>query len=141
MKKSGISVLYFLAFALIMSLLGLTGCSANKLSSDFNEEDVKKAAENVIALINSEDLTGLRELCNTRLSAALTDDVLNQMFTTISEGGTFEQINSMTVIGSTDKSTNEEFAVVVTVAKYANRSFTYTLSFDKQMKLAGLYYK
>ena len=141
MKKSGISVLYFLAFALIMSLLGLTGCSANKLSSDFNEEDVKKAAENVIVLINKEDSKSLREIFNPRLNEALTDEVINQVYDAIRQGGQFEKIQSMTVVGSTDKSTNEEFAVVVAVAKYATRSFTYTLSFDKQMKLAGLYYK
>ena len=120
MKKSSMNVLYFLAFLVIMSLLSLTGCSGNQLSSDFNEEDVKKAAENVIVLINNEDTAGLRELFNTRLSAALTDEVLKQVYTTISEGGQFEKIEGMSVVGTTDKSTNEEFAVVVAVAKYVD---------------------
>ena len=47
----------------------------------------------------------------------------------------------MSIAGNTDKSSQEEFAVVVLKAKYEIRNFVYTLSFTKQMKLAGLYYK
>ena len=141
MKKPSIPSVFFLALLAILSVAFLTGCSGNQLSSDFNEEDVKKSAENVIMLINNEDSAGLRELFNTQLNAALTDDVLKQIYATIREGGQFEKIENMSVVGTTDKSTNQEYAVVVAIAKYKNKTFTYTISFDKQMKLAGLYYK
>lgn len=141
MKKPNNPSVFFLAILAILSVVLLTSCSGNQLSSDFNEEDVKKAAENVIVLINNEDSSGLRELFNTQLNTALTDDVLKQIYGTIREGGQFEKIEDMSVIGTTDKSTNQEYAVVVAKAKYKNKTFTYTISFDKQMKLAGLYYK
>ena len=57
------------------------------------------------------------------------------------EGGAFESIADMSVAGSTDQSSGVEYAVVVAQAKYELRSFVYTISFDKQMQLAGLYYK
>jgi len=56
-------------------------------------------------------------------------------------GGTFEEVSNISVAGSTDKTSGEEFAVAVVKAKYEIRSFTYTISFTKEMKLAGLYYK
>ena len=41
----------------------------------------------------------------------------------------------------TNKDNDEELAVVVAKTKYENKSFTFTISFTKQMKLAGLYIK
>lgn len=71
----------------------------------------------------------------------LTDDVMKQIYEAIGEGGAFEQVSDMSVAGSTNQSSGEEYAVVIVKAKYKIRTFTYTISFTKQMKLAGLYYK
>jgi len=72
---------------------------------------------------------------------ALTDDVLTLIYEAISEGGQFEKVEDMSVAGTTDSSSGEEFAVVVAKAKYEIKTFTFTISFTKQMKLAGLYYR
>ena len=72
---------------------------------------------------------------------ALTDDVMKQIYEAIGGGGTFEEVSNISVAGSTDRTSGEEFAVAVVKAKYEIRSFTYTISFTKEMKLAGLYYK
>jgi hypothetical protein len=141
MKKSRFRSISLLTFALIMSLAMMTGCSSQQLSSDFNEADVKAATENVINLINNQDLAGLKALCNVQMKAALTDDVLKQVYAAIGEGGKFVQFGDMSIGGNTDKSSGEEFAVVVAKAQYEIKTFTFTISFTKQMKLAGLYYK
>jgi len=119
----------------------LSACSSRKLSGDFDEDEVKKAAENVITLINNQDSDGLKEICNVQMKEALTDDVLNKVFESISEGGKFEKIEDMSIAGMTDKASEEEFAVVVAKAKYEIKTFTFTITFTKQMKLAGLYYR
>lgn len=127
--------------AAVMCLVLLAGCGSTKLSEDFNEVEVKSAAENVIVLINSQDSESLEKICTVQMREALTDDVWEQIYEAIGEGGTFEQVSDMSVAGSVDKSSGEEFAVVVVKAKYELKTFTYTISFTKQMKLAGLYYK
>ena len=127
--------------ASVMCLALLAGCISTKLSEDFEEDKVKTAAENVIGLINSQDTERLKEICTVQMSDALTDEVMVEIYKAIGEGGTFEQVSDMSVKGSTDQSSGEEFAVVIVKAKYEVRSFTYTISFTKQMKLAGLYYK
>ncbi len=141
MKKSGCKIAGISALAAVMCCALLAGCVGQELSGDFNEEEVKKATEHVITLINDQDSAGLRELCTVRMREALTDDVLKQIYEAIGEGGQFENIEDMSVAGTTDASSGEEFAVVVARAKYEIKTFTFTISFTKQMKLAGLYYR
>lgn len=141
MKKSRFRSLTCLALAILILFTLLNGCGIKKLSSDFNEDEVKEAAENVINLINNKDAEGLKEICTVQMKKALTDDVLKEIFEAVSEGGEFKEIADMSVGGMTDKASEEEFAVVVAKAKYEIKTFTFTISFTKQMKLAGLYYR
>lgn len=75
------------------------------------------------------------------MKEALTDDVMKQIYDAIGEGGTFVEIKEVSVAGAKDKASEEEFAVVVASAKYEIKTFVFTITFTKQMKLAGLYYK
>ncbi|NLY17723.1 MAG: DUF3887 domain-containing protein [Clostridiaceae bacterium] len=138
--KSRFKPIILLVFGILIFTSMFSGCG-NKLSEDFDEEEVKKAAENVIEIINEEDGEALKNLCNVRMRDALTDDVLKKIFEAVNEGGEFQEIEDMSIAGATDKASEEEFAVVVVKAKYEIRKFTFTISFTKQMKLAGLYYR
>ena len=141
MKKPGCKIAGISALAAVMCFALLAGCTGQELSGDFNKEEVRKATENVITLINDQDSAGIRELSTVRMRGALTDDVLGQIYEAIGEGGQFETIEDMSMAGTTDTSSGEEFAVVVAKAKYEIKTFTFTISFTKQMKLAGLYYR
>ncbi len=141
MKKPIFKKIGVLALSVVLCAVLLSGCAGQKLSGDFVEADVKKAAENVIALINSKDSEGLKDLCTVKMKDGLTDAVLEQIYEAMSEGGQFDKIEEMSVAGQTDKASNEEFAVVVANAKYEIKTFIFTISLTKQMKLAGLYYR
>ena len=141
MKRSGCRIAGISALAAVMCCALLAGCAGQELSGDFNKEEVRKATEQVITLINDQDSEGIRELSTVRMRDALTDDVLKQIYEAIGEGGRFETIEDMSMAGTTDSSSGEEFAVVVARAKYQIKTFTFTISFTKQMKLAGLYYR
>jgi len=141
MKKPACKIAGISALAAVMCFALLAGCAGQELSGDFNKEEVRKATEHVITLINDQDSEGIRELSTVRMRDALTDDVLKQIYEAIGEGGQFETIEDMSMAGTTDSSSGEEFAVVVAKAKYEIKTFTFTISFTKQMKLAGLYYR
>lgn len=141
MKISAYKTKYVIVLTIVICLTFLTGCMSTKLSEDFNADEVKSTAENVIDLVNSQDSEGLKEMCTVQMRDALTDATMKQIFDAIGEGGAFEQVSDITVAGSTDRSSGEEYAVAVVKAKYEHKTFTYTISFTKQMKLAGLYYK
>lgn len=129
-------------FTAINLMLVLTaGCSESKLSAAFDQEVVKKKAQDVIAFLNKQDTNGIRDISTQTLNDALTDDTFAQIYDALGQGGTFVEVTGLAVSGSTNKGTSVDYAVVVAVAKYEKKSFTYTISFDTDMKLAGLYYK
>ena len=139
MKNSSTKLLLILC--LILSFTLLIGCTNPKLSDDYDEEEVKRAAENVISYINNNDSENILEISTVAVKSALTEEVLEQIYEAIGEGGEFEEIQDVSVGGQKDKQSEEEFAVVVAKAKYENKNFIYTITFTKQMKLAGLFYK
>ena len=141
MEKANTKTLTTILLSTILSMLLLTACSAPALSADFNEEEVKLLAQDVVSLLNAQDSEGLRSVFTEQMNTAITDDVFVQIYAAIEGGGKFEAIDNITVVGSSDKSTGEEFATAVVTAKYENQTFTYTITFNKQMQLAGLYYR
>lgn len=130
-----------LILCLIASLTLLTACGGSKLSDDFDEGEVKQAVEDLISYINDKDSQAILQISTVAVKDALTEEVLQQVFEAIGEGGDFEEVEEISVGGQKDKQSEEEFAVAVAKAKYENKKFIYTITFTKQMKLAGLFYK
>lgn len=122
----------------VISLGLLAGCAA-KLPEGFDEGEVKTAAENVITLLDKGDGEGLTALMTDQMKAAITDDVQAQIFTMVDSAGAFQEISEMKTGGSTQNEIT--YAVVVAKVKYEKGEVTYTISFDTQMKLAGLFLK
>lgn len=129
---------------LLLGLFAIAGCSgAKELSSDFDEAEVKKAAEEVINIVNEGDYTTfLEEKCGAKLKTVLGEKTLQeQIAPIIEELGTFESIDKSVVVGSVDKDTDEEYAMAIVVTKYSGGKAQFTLTFNKQMKLSGFYIK
>ena len=139
MKNSRLKLAIILC--LILSFTLLLGCSNPGLSDDFDEEEVKKAAEDVISYINNKDSESILEISTVAVKNALTEEVLQEVYEAIGEGGEFQGLEDISVGGQKDKQSEEEFAVVVAKTNYENKNFIYTITFTKQMKLAGLFYK
>ncbi len=116
----------------------LAGCAA-KLPEGFNEAEVKTAAENVISMLDQGDGDGLTALMTDEMKAAITDDVKAQIFALVDAAGAFQEISEMKTGGSIQNEIT--YAVVVAKVKYEKSEITYTISFDSEMKLAGLYLK
>lgn len=130
-----------LLLCLIFCLTFLIGCANSKLSDDFNEKEVKKSVEEVISYINHKDSESLLEISTVAVKNAFTEEVLEEVYEAIGEGGEFKEILDISIGGQKDKSSEEEFAVAVAKVEYENKNFVYTITFTKQMKLAGLFFK
>ncbi len=132
-------------FAILLSLLLIAalfaGC-AQKLSDKFDEDTVVSAAQDVVTLMNEgkyEDITAktredLREALSAEVIASAAEQVL-------AGAGDFSEFGKHSVAGQKDKSTGEDYAVIVLEAKYANKTHVYTLSFDADMSIIGFYVK
>ena len=135
MKKK-ISRFLSLVLLVVISTALLAGC-ASKLPEGYDEDELKESAEVVINLLNQRDSVGLNEMMTEDMKAGLTEEVQAQIFAFLDESGTMKEISSMGVSGSEENGIT--FAVVIAKVAYENRDITYTIGFDPDMKLAGLY--
>lgn len=138
MNKINLNRVLSVVLLAVLSVAVLGGCAA-KLPEGFEEAEVQAAAENVIELLNQRDADRLTELMTGEMKAVLTEDVQAQIFAMLDESGAFQEIVDLQMGGSTQNGIT--YAAVAAKAKYENREITYTISFDQDMKLAGLYLK
>jgi len=136
MNKTSLCRVLTIVLLAVLSLGALGGCAA-KLPEGFDEAEVKAAAENVIDLLNQRDANGLTALMTEEMKDVLTVDVQAQIFALLDGAGAFQEISTLKMAGTTQSGVT--YAAVAVKAKYANREITYTISFDMDMKLAGLY--
>lgn len=138
MKKISI-----VAIISVMLTVMLTGCSSVKLADCFKEDEVKKAAEEIITLWNQNQMSDIVDnKSSANLQSKLTADRLQQAKDSVmNDAGAFTEYKSETVLGSKVKGSEENYAVYVAVAKYENQKVTYTITFDESMKLDGIFLK
>lgn len=110
-------------------------------SSTFDKDIVISQAETVIGLIDKNEYDAIKK----QYADAKMTEVLKE--TTIADakeklGEEFGKFKSFTSVYTVEvKQMGKHFAVVQITALYEKRSVEYTISFDADMKLAGLYMK
>lgn len=139
---------FMAALSVILLSLALVGCSSSseryeKLSSKFDEKNVKSAAESVVTLMNSGDYQKISDtMVEKNKKEGLSADVLKKAASSVlSKAGEFNSISSDKVTGVVDEKTKEEFAVSVLDVKYKNQTVQYEISFDTDMKIDGFFIK
>lgn len=143
MKKFRLSALVIM---FCFSCILFTACSgkssdagkSSSVSSGQKEKYIEKA-QNVITLFNEEKSDEIVELCDEAMKNALPKEKLSEVYTQIKSNGDFEKFleGEMTKVEQGGKT----FTVVVQQAKYGKNTLTYTISFDNEDKLAGIFYK
>lgn len=110
------------------------------LGEHFIEEEVQERAEEVINLLDKEDYAALRMLCSERVQKALFQD--EEIFAKAKEAvgedwGEFKTFGEMYM--AEIKQMGKYTAVVQVNAVYGNTAVTYTISFDENLNVAGLF--
>ncbi|WP_251205959.1 DUF3887 domain-containing protein [Acetatifactor aquisgranensis] len=134
--RKGIIMILVMAAA-----LSLIGCSGTKLSGDFDEEKVKAAAQEAIDYLVAGEYEACVSLMGEEMQAAISAEVLaGNMETMTGQKGAFQEYKSCSVVGQKDKEGTES-AVAVVVAAFEKGNLTFTVSFDKEMKMIGFWMK
>ncbi len=121
---------------------GLFGCASKSLPEGFDADEVGTTAEEIVGLATMGDYDSIIGYLREDLKDAITADQLETGWAAIYEkAGAFEKITKTVLSGTADATTGEEYAVVQVLVKHANANLLYTLSFDKNLALVGLYLK
>lgn len=109
-------------------------------SGVFTQEAVEEKTVQVIELLNQDDFESLKNDATEAMKNAIDTDAIAGVREQIgTDWGEYRSVG--TIYTAEMKRRGERLAVAQTVAAYENISVTYTISFDKDMKLAGLYMK
>lgn len=108
------------------------------LGDDLSQEAVTASVENVIVMLNQNDFDGLQELAVDELKSKLTQETLDEVRKGISEDwGEMQSIGKVYMQGVKQK--GKVIVVTQVDAVYENVSVVYTISFDEDLRLGGLY--
>ena len=135
--KSIITVTLILALS-----VGLLGCAGTPLPEGFDAEEVGTAAEEIVGLATAGDFDSIIAMLREDIRNTVTVDQLKEGWApSYEKAGKFVSITKTALTGATDKTTGEEYAVAQVLVKHEGASLVYTLSFDNDMALIGLYLK
>lgn len=125
---------------LVMSLL--FGCSGNKLSDKFDEQEVLDKGKEVVDVINTRQYEDVIALLREDLRSQITaDQLVTAWDDQIVAAGEFDKIRNTAIESQEDSVTKEEYVTVILEAIYAEDTLIYTLSFDEDLMMIGLYMK
>ena len=108
-------------------------------SGYFQQSEVEKQSLDIVVNLSQRNYQAIHDISNQELQGALSQERLETAVNGLVDIGEFEKITSQNYAEVTQK--GEVNVVGELVALYDQRSVTYTISFDKDMKLSGLYMK
>ena len=130
-----------MAMVMAAAVFLLAGCSSTKLSADFDEEKVKTAAQEAIGHMVAGEYEECVGLMSEEMQAAVSAEILeSNMETVAGQKGAFQEYKSSSVVGQKDKD-GTDYAVAVIVAAFEKGNVTFTISYDKDMQVIGLWMK
>ena len=126
---------------LVLVLLGVVvGCGSNQLSESFDRAKVEEKAKQVIELLNAGDYAQVTQMVREDLRPQLSEAVIEGGVTqTYGNAGSFKEYVSISIVGK--KADGIDMAIAVVQGKYDSKKVTFTLVFDQQLALTGLFMK
>jgi len=122
-------------------LMSVCGCTYG-FPEDYDKDEVIKAAEEVIAVVNTYDYEGLVELLRDDLQDNITAEEFKESWDEALRGlGEFESFGTPVLSGETDMNTGEDFALCAYRCYYKDGKATFTLYFDSNLELTAIYLK
>lgn len=134
MKKS----IYLLLSVIV--ILTFYGCAKESIPAE-EKETYTTLAEDVIQTVQSYDFESLEDISIDELKQALTEESTNKIKEIIASKGAFQSFDKVKITTRKDPHTQLEYILVQYKVKYEEGSILYSLTFDKEKKLAGIFLK
>lgn len=133
-------IVVFLLALITVAAWYLPKVNVIEASSIFTRADVEQKLVDVITLLDEDDYESLQAVSTSRMAGVLTNDYMSAAKQQLSEdfGG---RISVGTIYIQEVRQMGKYLAVCQATVTYENISIVYTITFDEDMKLAGLYMK
>lgn len=143
-RKKTLLIISGIVLALLLLTLGamwMLPVAHDLESSDvFSKEEVESTLKEVIELLDQGDYAALEAMSDPRMAPAFQGDRMNEAKAMVcADFG--ERTGFGTIYASEVIQQNRRMAVCQVNVSYENTSITYTVTFDEDMKLIGLYMK
>lgn len=142
-SKWGIIIAVMLAALALLALLVWWALPKARYLSEskiFSEAEVQERAELILALFHEEDGVGMQPYLSESMSEIMTQENMVQMKLLIGdEWGEMNNTGNSYLMEISQM--GKRYAMVQMTVSYEKTSVTYTMTFDKDMKLAGFYLK
>ena len=129
----------YLIGALLISF-ALVSCGQKSLPDGFDGDEVLKSARSVVEQLSKKDYTGVVEQFSSVMEGLDEKTLSETMEQKLDDLGEFVSVSSEDLTGGSSEKTGD-FATAVLVCEYQYGSATYTISFDKDGWICGLYVK
>lgn len=118
----------------IIMVFGLAACGGNKVDETTTEK-YREQAEKVVTLLNEGNYSEIHTMFDEKMTTGLPLEKMNELTPLIEESGTFEKVDKFSV------EEKDGFYVSVLVAKYSETKRVYTISFNEDEEVVGLFIK
>lgn len=140
LKILGIVVLVILVICFLFFMM-LPNANEISESEIFDETTVQNALMQTIDCLDAEDYDSLKQMSTDSLAAVFTKEKMDEVKAQICEGGFGNRISLGNVYMTEVAQSGKHFATCQAQVSYEKIVVTYTISFDENMKLCGLYMK
>lgn len=123
-----------LVVSLVLMLVGLSACGGAKVD-DVTVEKYQAVAEEVVFLLNKGDYAEVHTMFDEQMKEGLPVESMGQLTPLIEEAGSFEQVDKFSI------EEKDGIYVTVLVAKYNEKKRIYTISFNEDEEVVGLFMK
>ena len=136
--KIVISIFLVLIFLVLLAVWMLPKTSDIEKSRYFDKEEVEETMKETIELLDAEDYDSLQENAVPQMQAVFNAETREKMRATLSDNwGERKQFGAVYMVEMIQG--KEHFAVGEMTVTYENVSVTYRLTYDRDMRLSGLY--
>lgn len=116
----------------VVLMIVLVACGGNKVDDAAAEKYITQAEE-IIGLLNDGNYEEIHSQLDETMKAGLPVVAMADLTPIIKESGTFEKIDKASV------EENEGMYTTILVAKYSEKNRVFTISFDGDDQVSGLY--
>lgn len=126
--------------ALLLTVLLLAACGPTPLPDGVTQEALTQKATDVMDLLNAQDYEALTLQFKEEYQPQLTEESWHEaMDASFSEMGAFTEYKNIQTMGQKAQDSDEVYAVAVVLCSYENGEMTFTLTFESDLTLIGLF--